>query len=629
MSKSSPPPWLSKQSAISRYAVATLSVAVAAVAAQILTVFLHTEPIASSMISAVMFAAWFGGFGPGLLAIALALLAFHYYVVPPVNSFTPKHNLFSLGLQELPRLFLFSIAALFVTFLSSTQRRAVESLRRSRDDLLVAAKTQSEIDGALRSSQMYLAEAQRLSQTGSFGWNTSSGEIFWSEESFRIFGYDNTPSVTLEMALERVHSEDKALVQRTLDRASGDGKDFDYEHRLLMPDGSVKYVRVVAHAVRDRIGILRFVGALMDVTAARRAEDALRESEQRFRDFTESASDWYWETGPDHRFVTHLVSEQQLNAIGAVSTSRIGTVRWDFARDLEEEPEKWRLHIADLDGHRPFRDFRYRAASRDGSEIYVAASGKPLFDSEGRFLGYRGVGRHITAAVRAALLEEALQEAKVVGDNIAHDLRTPLTRVRIRLERGREHAATLEEFRAVADQAMAGLDQSLTTITALLRITEIEHSRRREGFGEVQLAPLIREAADLYDPIAEDKGVTLRVEAPEGAAAHGDRDLLFEAVANLLDNAVKFTPEGGRVELVLLSLEGEIVIRVSDTGPGISEIEREAVTQRFYRSDKSQNIKGLGLGLSMVAAIIKLHSFHFRISAGPGCTAEIVCRHLD
>ena len=622
MSKSSPPQWLSKQSAISRYAVAMLSVAVAAAAAQILTVFLHTEPIASSMIAAVMFAAWFGGFAPGLLAIALALLAFHYYVLPPMNSFTLKHNLFSLGLEELPRLFLFSIAGLFVIFLSATQRRAVESFRRSRDDLLVAAKTQSENEAALRSSQMYLAEAQRLSQTGSFGWTPSSGEIFWSEESFRIFGYDNTPSVTLEMVLQRVHPEDKARVQCTLDRASGDGKDFDYEYRLLMPDGSVKYVHVVAHAFRNRIGILRFVGALMDVTEAKRAENALRESEQRFRDFTESASDWYWETGPDHRFITHH-SDQHSTPSASLPATRIGMARWDFARDLEEEPEKWRQHIADLDAHKPFRDFRYRAASRDGSEVHIAASGKPLFDPEGRFLGYRGVARHITAAVRAALLEEALQEAKVVGDNIAHDLRTPLTRVRIRLERGREHAATLEEFRAVADQAIAGLDQSLTTITALLRITEIEHSRRREGFSEVQLAPLIREVGDLYDPIAENKGVTLRVEAPDGATVRGDRDLLFEAVANLVDNAVKFTPEGGRVELALLHQEGETVIRVSDTGPGISEIEREAVTQRFYRSDKTRNIKGLGLGLSMVAAIIKLHSFRLTISAGPGCTTEI------
>ena len=626
MSKSSLPPWLSKQSSISRYAVAMLSVAVAAFVAQILTIYLHTEPIASSMISAVMFAAWFGGFGPGSFAIALALLAFHYYVLPPINSFTPKHNVLSLGLQELPRLFLFSMTALFVVFLSSTQRRAVDSLRRSRDDLLMAAKTQSENEGTLRSSQMYLAEAQRLSQTGSFGWNTHSGEIFWSEESFGIFGYDNTQSVTLEMILERVHPEDKVLVQSTLERASGDGKDFDCEHRLLMPDGSVKYVHVVAHAIRDQIGILRFVGALMDVTAAKRAEDALRESEQRFRDFTKSASDWYWETGPDHRLMTIT---NQPDTIGIMPAARTGMARWDYALDLEEEPEKWRLHMADLDAHRPFRDFRYRAASRDGSEIHISTSGKPLFDPDENFLGYRGVATVITAAVRAALLEEALQEAKVVGDNIAHDLRTPLTRVRIRLERGREHAATLEESRAVADQAIAGLDQSLTTITALLRITEIEHSRRREGFSEVQLASLMREAGDLYDPIAENKGVALRVEAFDGATVRGDRDLLFEAVANLVDNAVKFTPEGGRVELALLQQGGETVVRVSDTGPGIPESEREAVTQRFYRSDQSRYIKGLGLGLSMVAAIIKLHGFRLTISAGPGCTAEIACPHVD
>ena len=408
------------------------------------------------------------------------------------------------------------------------------------------------------------------------------------------------------------------------------GTPYENIERVRRADGEYRWFLSRAQPLRDELGnIVKWYGTDTDIEDQKRAEDALRESEQRFRDFTESASDWYWETGPDHRFIAHLVSEQLLDKIGVLPTSRIGMLRWDFARDLEEEPEKWRLHMATLDAHQPFRDFRYKAASRDDSEIYIETSGKPLFDQEGRFLGYRGVSRHITAAVRAALLEEALQEAKVVGDNIAHDLRTPLTRVRIRLERGREHAATLEEMREVADRAIAGLDQSLTTITALLRITEIEHSRRREGFGKVQLAPLIREAADLYEPIAENKGVNLRVEAPDGPAVRGDRDLLFEAVANLVDNAMKFTPEGGRVELTLLHQEGETVIRVSDTGPGIPEIEREAVTQRFYRSDQSRNIKGLGLGLSMVAAIIKLHGFRLTISAGPGCTAEIACPHVD
>src|SRR3979411_1822355 len=177
---------------ISYYATAVLSVAVAIIAAELITRLLHAEAIALSMLCAVIFAAWFGGFGPALLAIALALLAFHYYLMPPINSFTWKHDLFALDISEVPRLILFSITSLFVAFVISAQRKATEGLRRSGDDLHTAMADLKRIEAALLHSEMYLTEAQRLSGTGSFGWNLASGEIFWSDETFRIFQCDRT-----------------------------------------------------------------------------------------------------------------------------------------------------------------------------------------------------------------------------------------------------------------------------------------------------------------------------------------------------------------------------------------------------------------------------------------------------
>jgi signal transduction histidine kinase len=232
------------------------------------------------------------------------------------------------------------------------------------------------------------------------------------------------------------------------------------------------------------------------------------------------------------------------------------------------------------------------------------------------------------AAIANGMLDEIevlVTEMAGVGNEIAHDLRTPLTRVRIGLERGRANAKTLEELQSVADRAIGALDQSLTVITALLRITEIENSRGKASFAKVALADLVREVGDLYDPIAEDKYVTLRVASSGNAAAYCDRDLLFEAVANLVDNAVKFTPAGGCIDLSLARGENENIIRVSDTGQGIGEDERGVVMRRFYRSDKSRNTHGAGLGLSLVSAIVKLHGFRLTLNTGAGCVAEIAC----
>lgn len=263
------------------------------------------------------------------------------------------------------------------------------------------------------------------------------------------------------------------------------------------------------------------------------------------------------------------------------------------------------------------------------------AIGRVMAGHLGERLPVRGRGDELdrlAGSVNAMLaeIERLVGEICGVGDSIAHDLRTPLTRTRARLERSRNLAHTQAEFHETLDRAVAWIDQTLAIITAVLRIGEIEHGRRRAAFAPVDLAPLVREVAELYDPIAEEKGVCLVVDAPDPVPATlGDRDLIFEAVANLVDNAVKFTPGSGEVRLALSVRPDGIVIRVEDSGPGIPPADREKVLQRFYRAERSRHEEGSGLGLSLVSAVAGLHGFGLTIGGDCGCVVELICPRTE
>ncbi len=222
-------------------------------------------------------------------------------------------------------------------------------------------------------------------------------------------------------------------------------------------------------------------------------------------------------------------------------------------------------------------------------------------------------------------IERLVGEAKSVGDNIAHDLRTPLARVRTRLERGRRVARTREELCVVVDAAIEDLELTFGIITAILRIGEIESGRRRAGFGSVDLAEIAQEAVEIYAPIAEERDVSLVAQTGAVPLVPGDRDLLMEAVANLVDNAIKFTPAGGAVRIAVSDTPEGPALRIADTGPGIPSAERELVLRRFYRADKSRQVPGHGLGLSLVAAIVHLHDFRLMAGDGPGCVFTLLC----
>ena len=232
---------------------------------------------------------------------------------------------------------------------------------------------------------------------------------------------------------------------------------------------------------------------------------------------------------------------------------------------------------------------------------------------------------YVAGAVNLMLDEivRLLDQIKSVGDNIAHDLRTPLAIARMKLERALEKNE-YDALRITGGQVLSDLDRAMTTVTALLRISEIKSGRRRGHFRAVDLAEICANVFDLYEPLAEAKSITIILDAPAPVQILGDFDLLIEAVANLVDNAVKFTPRGGEVTISACRIDGEPVLRVADRGPGIALEDRDNIFKRFYRAEASRHLPGNGFGLSMAVTIAELHGFSLRVKDNcPGALFEI------
>jgi signal transduction histidine kinase len=221
-------------------------------------------------------------------------------------------------------------------------------------------------------------------------------------------------------------------------------------------------------------------------------------------------------------------------------------------------------------------------------------------------------------------VERVVAQVKGVTDAIAHDLRTPLAHVRGHLQRAIALPDSDPRSVALAKAATIDLDLVLERFAALLRISQLEARGRQAGFATVPMAPLLGSVCDLYEPLAEEAGVALELGEISDTTIRCDPQLLFEAVSNLLDNAIKFTGAGGCVSLSVVTEAGAIVIVVRDNGPGLAASDRQAALRRFYRGVDAAGIPGTGLGLSIVAAITHLHGFGLELDdASPGLIVRI------
>jgi PAS domain S-box-containing protein len=473
---------------------------------------------------------------------------------------------------------------------------------------------------AERRTEAYLAEAQRISHTGSFGWRPFTGEIVWSEETFRIFQYDRATKPSVELILQRVHPEDAGLVQQTIERAAQHGKDFDFEHRLLMPDGSVKYVHVMAHALNDETDGIEFVGAVMDVTAHKHVEEALRRSESYLAEaqrLTHTGSGAWRVPGWDALYL----SEEWYRIYGF--DPKQGLSAWKDRLQRMHPEDRANVQETKDRAIREKSDYEldHRIVLPDGTVKYTHTVGHPVLNASGDVEQFVCTMMDVTERKQAEEAREALRVAQAdlarvsrvttmgeLSASLAHEMSQPITSTVLDASTCLSWLAReppdIEEARAAAMRIVEGGKRAVDIISRIRQLFGKGTSQREL----VDVNEIIREMIVLLRGEATQYNILVVMDlAADLPRVVGDRVQLQQVLMNLITNGIEAMKDADRTrELTIKSLPAEtnqVLVSVNDTGVGLPPQQMEQIFDAFFTTKPH----GTGMGLRISRSIIESH----------------------